>query len=112
MGAREQREPRFKTRRRRSRLSRGEVASVSGSPTKLAEHDDEEDSPFVPAPEPADPPIIDTIAERHRLAKPKELGLNVHGNSRPNTSMAPLVRTVNPPSVNRPRRTNQPSDRR
>jgi hypothetical protein len=58
-------------------------------------HHDEEDSAFVPAAEPADPPIIDTIAQRHRLAKPKELCLNVHG-SRPNTSMARLGRTVNP----------------
>ncbi|HLM98523.1 MAG TPA: hypothetical protein VK335_04540 [Bryobacteraceae bacterium] len=68
---------------------------VSGSLTKLADHNDEEDSAFVPAAEPAHLPIIDTIAERHRLAKPKELGLNVHGNSRPNTSMARLERTVN-----------------
>jgi hypothetical protein len=47
--------------------------------------------------EPADPPIINVITQRHRLAKPKELGLNVHGNSRPNTSMARLGRQVNPP---------------
>jgi len=53
-----------------------------------ASHDHEEDSAPIAAAEPADPPIIDTIAERHRLAKPKELGLNVHANSRPNTSMA------------------------
>lgn len=57
-------------------------------------HHDEEDSAFVPAAEPTYSPIIDTIAERHRLAKPKELGLNVHG-SLPHTSMARLVRTVN-----------------
>jgi hypothetical protein len=62
---------------------------------------DEEDSVFIPSAEPHDPPIIDTIAERHRLAMPKELGLNVHGNSRPATFMAPLGRTVNPPSANR-----------
>src|SRR6266852_2196480 len=55
-------------------------------------HDNEEDSAFVPAAEPGDPPIIDTIAERHRLAKPKELGLNVHGHSRPHTSMASMRR--------------------
>jgi hypothetical protein len=42
-------------------------------------HDDEEDSAFVAAAEPAHSPIIDLIAKRHRLAKPKELGLNVHG---------------------------------
>ena len=42
-------------------------------------HHDEKDSAFVPAADPGDPPIIDTIAERHRPAKPKELGLNVHG---------------------------------
>ena len=33
-------------------------------------HNDEEDSAFVPAAEPADSPIIDMIAERRRLAKP------------------------------------------
>jgi hypothetical protein len=69
---------------------------VSWSPTKLACHNDEEDPAPVPAAEPADLPIIDTIAQGHRLAKPKELGLNVHGNSRPNTSMARLGRRVNP----------------
>ena len=74
---------------------RGDAVTVSGSPTKLVDHNDEEDSAFIPAAEPADPPIIDTIAERHRLAKPKELGLNVHDNSRPNTSIALLRRTVN-----------------
>jgi hypothetical protein len=42
-------------------------------------HHDEKDSAFVPAAAPAHPPIIDMIAKRHRLAKPKELGLNVHG---------------------------------
>ena len=57
-------------------------------------HNDEEDSAFVPAAEPAHPPIIDTVAKRHRLAKSKELGLKVHG-SRPHTSMARLGRTVN-----------------
>ena len=57
-------------------------------------HHDEEDSAFVPAAEPRDPPIIDTIAERHRLAKPKELGLNVYGHLRPHTLMARLARTV------------------
>src|SRR5260370_41430879 len=44
-------------------------------------HHDEEDSAFVPATEPADSPIIDTIAQRDRLAKPKEICLNVHGYS-------------------------------
>jgi hypothetical protein len=68
---------------------------LSGSPTNLADHDNEEDSAFVPAAEPADSPIIDTVAQRQRLAKPKELGLNVHGYSRPHTSMARLGRTVN-----------------
>jgi len=63
-------------------------------------HHDEEDAAFVPATEPADPPIIDTIAQRHRLAKPKELCLNVHAYSRPHTSMARLARTVKEPSVN------------
>src|SRR5713101_5170194 len=58
-------------------------------------HNDEEDSAFVPAAEPADSPIIDTIAQRHRLAKAKELGLNVHNYLRPHTSMARLGRTVN-----------------
>src|SRR5882672_2652907 len=48
-------------------------------------HHDEKDAAFVPAAEPADSPIIDTIAERHRLAKAKELGLNVHGHLRPHT---------------------------
>jgi len=67
---------------------------VSGSPTNLADHDNEEDSAFVPAAEPADSPIIDTIAERHRLAKAKEFGLNVHGHLRPHTLMARLARTV------------------
>jgi hypothetical protein len=43
-----------------------------------------------PIHQPAHAPIIDTIAEPHRLVKPKELGLNVHGDSRPNTSMARL----------------------
>jgi hypothetical protein len=57
-------------------------------------HHDEEDSASVPTAEPRDPPIIDTIAERHRLAKPKELCLNVHGHLRPHTSMARQARTV------------------
>ena len=57
-------------------------------------HHDEEDSAFVPAPEPAYSPIINVIAKRNRLAKPKELCLNVHG-SLPHTSMARLGRTVN-----------------
>ena len=55
----------------------------------------EEDSAFVPAAEPADPPIIDTIAQRHPLAKPKEFGSNAHG-SCPDTSIARLGRTVKP----------------
>lgn len=59
-------------------------------------HNHKEDPIFVPAAEPAHPPIIDMIAKRHRLAKPKELGLNVHG-LRPHTSMAQLGRTVNVP---------------
>ena len=57
-------------------------------------HHDEEDSAFVPAAEPADSTIIDTIAERRRRAKPKELGLNVHGHLRPYTLMARPARTV------------------
>jgi hypothetical protein len=57
-------------------------------------HHDEEDVAFVPTAEPAHPPIIDEISKRHTLAKPKELGLNVHG-SHPHTSMARLGRTVN-----------------
>jgi len=65
-------------------------------------HHDEEDSAFVPAAQPAHPPIIDTIAERHRLGKPKELGPNVHGSSRPHTSIARMGRTVKGPSANRP----------
>jgi len=69
------------------------MTMVSWSPTNLADHNDEEDSAFVPSAEPADPPIINVITQRHPLAKPKELRLNVHGNSRPNTSMARLVRT-------------------
>jgi len=71
--------------------SRGGAATVSGTPAKLADHNDEGDSAFVPAAEPAHLPIIDTIAERYRVPKPKELGLNVHGDSRPNTSMAPVA---------------------
>jgi hypothetical protein len=62
---------------------------------RLADHDDEEYSAFIPSADPANPPIVDTIAQRHRLAKPKKLGLNVHGHSRPETSIALLVRTVN-----------------
>ena len=58
-------------------------------------HHDEEDSAFVPATEPADSPITDTIAQRYRLAKAKELGLNVHGYLRPDTSIARLGRIVN-----------------
>jgi hypothetical protein len=88
---------------------RGDAVTVSGSPMKLADHDDEEDPAFVPSAEPADPPIIDMIAERHRLAKPKELGLNVHDNSRPNTSIALLRRTVNVASAHR--RTAAPATR-
>jgi hypothetical protein len=57
-------------------------------------HHDEEHSAFVPAAEPAHSPIIDTIAQGNRLAKPKELCLYVHG-LRPHTSMARLRRTVN-----------------
>ena len=56
-------------------------------------HHDEEDSAFVPAAEPAHSPIIDMIAQRRRLAKPKELGLNVHG-ALPHASMARLGRTA------------------
>ena len=47
-------------------------------------------------------PIIDMIAQRHGLAKPKELCLTVHGSFRPNTSMARLEEQSTPPSVNRP----------
>src|ERR1700704_893326 len=36
-------------------------------------HHDEEDSALVPAAEPGDPPIIDTIAQGHRLAKPNDI---------------------------------------
>jgi hypothetical protein len=55
------------------------MAIVSGSPTKLADHNDEEHSAFVPSSEPADPPIINVITQRHPLAKPKELRPNAHG---------------------------------
>jgi hypothetical protein len=41
-------------------------------------HNDEEDAPFVPSTEPAHPPIINMIAQQHRLANPKELCLNLH----------------------------------
>jgi len=58
-------------------------------------HHDEEHAAFVPAADPAHSPIIDAIAQRHRPAKPKELCLNVHGNSRPHTSIARMTRTVN-----------------
>jgi len=51
-------------------------------------HHDEEDAAFVPAADPRDSPIIDTIAQGNRPAKPKELGLNLHGSVRPHTSMA------------------------
>ena len=51
-------------------------------------HHDEEHAAFVPAADPRDSPIIDTIAQGNRPAKPKELCLNVHGNSRPHTFMA------------------------
>jgi hypothetical protein len=57
-------------------------------------HNHEEDSAFVPAAKPGHSPIINVIAKGHRLAKPKELGLNEHG-SRPHTYMARLGRTVN-----------------
>jgi hypothetical protein len=57
-------------------------------------HNDEEDAAFVSAAEPAHSPIPDKIAKSHRLAKPKELCLNVHG-LRPHTPMARLERTVN-----------------
>ena len=69
----------------------------------MADHSDEEDSAFVLAPKPADPPITDGIAERLQLAKPKELGLNRHGNSRPNRFVARLGTTGNAPSASRPR---------
>src|SRR5579872_686516 len=46
-------------------------------------------------------PIIDMIAQRHGLAKPKELCLTVHGCFCPNTSMARLEEQSTPPSVNR-----------
>jgi hypothetical protein len=36
---------------------------VSGSPTKLAYHDNEEDSAPIQAAEPANLPIVDAIAE-------------------------------------------------
>jgi hypothetical protein len=39
------------------------------------------------AAEPVDPPIS-IRSPSERLAKPKELDLNVHGNSRPNTSIS------------------------
>jgi hypothetical protein len=58
-------------------------------------HPNEEDAAFVPTAEPASPPNINTIAKRHRLAKPMGLCLNVHGYLRPDTSMARLGRTVN-----------------
>ena len=58
-------------------------------------HHDEEDTASVPSAHPAYASIINIIAERHRFAKPKELGLIVHGNSRPDTSMALLPITVN-----------------
>jgi hypothetical protein len=77
------------------------MLSKTGSPTKLVDHNNEEDSAFIPAADPADIPIIDRIAERRRLEKAKELGLNVHGNLRPDTSIARLARTVNA-SANRP----------
>jgi len=78
---------------------------VSGNPTNLADHNDKEDPAFIPAAEPTHLPVFNTIAERNSLAKPKKLGLNVHGNSRPNTSMALLGRTVDRVSTNRPGRT-------
>jgi hypothetical protein len=59
-------------------------------------HHDEDDSAPVPAAEPAHLPIIDMIAKRDRLAKAKELGLNVHGHSRPHTSIARLGRDSQP----------------
>jgi hypothetical protein len=71
------------------------VARRGRLPVFFLHHHDEKDAAFVPAAEPADSPIIDTIAERHRLAKAKELGLNVHG-LRPHTSIARLWETVNP----------------
>ena len=60
-------------------------------------HHDEEDPALVPPAEPAHSPIIDAIAQRRRPAKPKELCLNVHGDSRPHTSIARMTRTVNVP---------------
>jgi hypothetical protein len=96
VGVSEWREPRLKKNEvdgARGLASRDEATTVSGR--KLADHDHEEHSAFVPSADPGNLPIVDTIAQRHRLAKPKELGPNVHGNSHPNTSMAPLRRTVN-----------------
>jgi hypothetical protein len=58
-------------------------------------HHDEKDAAFIPAAEPGHPPIINMFAKRHRLTKPKELCLNVHG-ALPHTSMARSGRTVNP----------------
>jgi hypothetical protein len=87
--------------------------SISGSHTRLARlhrllvfslhHHDEEDSAFVPTAKPGHSPIIDTIAKSHRLAKPKELCLNVHGYSRPHTSLGWREQST-PPSANRARR--------
>jgi hypothetical protein len=46
------------------------VARRGRLPVFFLHHHDEKDAAFVPAAEPADSPIIDTIAERQRLAKP------------------------------------------
>src|SRR5437870_881465 len=66
------------------------VAMDDRLPAFSLHHHDDEDSAFVPTAEPAHSPIIDAIAHCHRLTKPKELGLNVHGCSSPHTSMAPV----------------------
>jgi hypothetical protein len=58
--------------------SRSDAVSVSGSPTKLADHNDEEHSAFVPAAEPARAPAIDKILQGHGPSKPKALSLNSH----------------------------------
>jgi hypothetical protein len=80
-------------------LLRNVTVGVDGLYDFALHHHDEEDSAFVPAAEPADSPIIDKIAERAG-SKPKELGLNVHGYLRPDTSMARLGRTVKGLSAN------------
>src|SRR5580700_3910247 len=78
-------------KKRTARSTWRAATRVSGCLTKLADHD--ESGCLL---EPTDPPIIDAIGQGGRLAKPKELGLNVHGNSRPNTSMGSVAGTVPP----------------